>query len=144
MKRITVVLMLLLTVLSVPSFAADLDLSSMTDLELTDLRADIDKELASRNVDESYVIPSGFYEVGVDLIDGKFMAYPIDENIGMVIFGDTREEAEEVDENEWYFAKQDDPAPITLDKGEWLHLPQKTLLIKASSESFPWMPKTDE
>lgn len=142
MKRIVAVAALLVC-LATPTFASVIDLSGMTTEELCELQTDIAKELASRDEENAFVLPSGTYEIGVDMVDGKFMTFPVDRDTSSIRIGDSRDSFAKLDY--WVeYAREDDPYLIRLESGKWLNTSYLTLFIPADTANFPWMPKTDE
>ena len=68
-------LALALTLLAVPLYAAvatGVDLSGMTDDELTTLAQQLDAEMLDRGMVKSAVLPTGKYTIGVDLPEGEY------------------------------------------------------------------------
>ena len=75
MKKV-LALVLALTFLTVPLCAAvatGVELSSMTDQELTALKEQLDAEILERGIVKTAVIPTGFYTVGTDSPAGNYV-----------------------------------------------------------------------
>lgn len=71
MKK-TIVLILCIVFLTLPTTLASSDLSNMTVEELIKLRTQIEQELNSRSEGESLGVPPGKYVVGEDIPAGKY------------------------------------------------------------------------
>lgn len=68
-------LVLVLTLLAVPLYTAvatGMDLSGMTDEDLTALKQQLDTEMLERGMAMSAALPTGKYTIGVDLPEGEY------------------------------------------------------------------------
>lgn len=68
-------LVIALTLLTVPLYtavAAEVDLSGMTDEELTILKQQLDAEMLDRGMVKTAEIPAGDYTIGVDIPQGDY------------------------------------------------------------------------
>lgn len=144
MKKLIVAISIFALSITTPAFA-DTDLSSMSVEELATLKNDIEIELASRDSTGAFILPSGTYEIGVDLKPGKFIVYPIDMDIAGVLLCDTREDidayySDELDDIFETFTRKEDPQLITLEEGKWYDSLQRLLFINAETTLMPWMP----
>ena len=75
MKKLLACLLACFMTLSTSCFATEIDLSSLSDAELTALLQDVNAEYEKRNMTEKLgtQIPSGDYEVGVDIKEGRYI-----------------------------------------------------------------------
>ena len=73
MKKLVLLVVALLLVSIAAVHAAGIDLSRMSDEELTELAIQINEELHSRNLSESQYLYQGMYEVGKDIEPGRYV-----------------------------------------------------------------------
>ena len=121
---------------------ADTDLSSMSVEELAALKNDIEAELASRDSTGAFILPSGTYEIGVDLKSGKFLTYPVDREISNFVLGDTRDSVDIYESDDYldFYPLEDDPQLVTLEDGKWYCSEDRILFVNAETTLMPWMP----
>lgn len=75
-------LCLLLCLLCLPTFAlAEVDLDSLTFVELIELREQITAEITSRPEWKEVFVPAGVYEVGVDIPAGHWTITPQNDSV---------------------------------------------------------------
>lgn len=72
MKKL-IALFLSVVLFAFPVFAADLDLSSLSDEELLAISSAVQAELKSRNISEENCIKKGAYVVGTDIAAGSYV-----------------------------------------------------------------------
>lgn len=77
MKKI-LSLLIATVLLSVPTFAADIDITALSDTELVELDNKIQTELKIRQLDDLEIIQPGDYVVGVDIKEDSYMFTPVD------------------------------------------------------------------
>lgn len=71
-KVLSLLLVVLLVALSVPSFASDIDLSSMSFDDLVALKLKVENEIMSRPENKEVSVPAGIYEIGVHIPAGEY------------------------------------------------------------------------
>ena len=72
-RRLTACLLLLTLLFGLTASHAEVNLSSMTDEEITALLADVTAEVARRGIEKTAVLPKGAYLTGRDLPAGRYL-----------------------------------------------------------------------
>lgn len=74
---LTLVFCLMLTV---TSFASDIDLTSMSDENLLELKTKVDTEITNRGLDDGFELPEGVYKIGTDIKAGSYVFYNLNDS----------------------------------------------------------------
>lgn len=136
-------------------FAGEIDLSSMSDEDLLELKTNVDTEVSNRNLDAGFELPIGVYKIGTDIKAGSYVFYdlenledPVDKIYGIEI------PVSRIAYIEWYESEDDfanhengdiegirpeSPYRLSLDDDMILEVSVKPVGIK-EAETIPFAP----
>lgn len=78
MKRLLSLTAVICLLISYAAFASDIDLTSLSDDDLQDLKFKVDAEVDSRGIGKSDVLSEGLYTIGEDIKEGTYVFYCLD------------------------------------------------------------------
>ena len=143
MKRI-ICLILATMMLSIPVYAADIDVASLSDDELKALQVKVNDEIHTRHLDGSAIVPLGTYYVGKDIEAGTYLAEDDDpDDPGSIIFIYNDEDAYNTNTpSETYQIWKGQSARIPLDDG-WIMKVMSAPTSLRIAEDLPFAPETE-
>lgn len=155
MKKLFCLSLVFCLMFAISAFASDIDLSSMSDEELLELKTNVDTEVSNRNLDGGFELPIGVYKIGTDIKAGSYVFYdlenledPVDKIYGIEI------PVSRIAYIEWYESEDDfanhenrdiegirpeSPYRLSLDDNMVLEVTVKPVGIK-EAESIPFAP----
>lgn len=146
-KVLCFILALVLTV--TPVFAAEIDLSSLSDEELVDLQERVMEELDNRSVLTAVPLTQGNYVVGTDIAAGQYIFTPVpsDDSYGGVvsIFKDPQSTTMQDLVSGKYFSpsKPDEEFHASLLDGQFILVKDQGIMI-AKAPALPFAPDETE
>lgn len=84
MKKVLVIFLLVLTILSIPVLADGFDFSEMSDEELLALSDAVSVEMQSRGISENPILYNGWYTTGRDISAGSYIITNIGDVAGEI------------------------------------------------------------
>ena len=78
MKKLLCLSLVFCLMFNAAAFAGEIDLSSMSDEDLLELKKNVDTEVSNRNLNTGFELPIGVYKIGTDIKAGSYVFYDLE------------------------------------------------------------------
>ena len=144
MKKI-VCLILAVLLLTVPVYAADVDLDSLTDDELQELQARVNEAVNQRGLNGAAILPRGNYYIGKDIAAGTYVVMDgdlTDDDFTQLMFYDSEEDVQKRKGHDSRLANAGESIRVDLPDGLIMNVDYSPALFMVAPK-LPFAPETE-